>query len=474
MPAEATVVARTWASLLVAGCLLASAGTAHGFPREDRIIGEREHPRLVTAFGGVYRGDPDLHAYIGELGTLIARQSEYGDQRWTFTVLDTPTVNGFALPGGYVYLTRGLVALARNESDLAAVLAHEIAHVVAHHARARHARIAEVDDRTRVSRDDPASDGSWNSPPQPGQDVILARYSQQDEFEADALAIGYLHEAGLDPAAVVRMLEANEAHAALVGNDTGLHHGMLSSHPSTPERVSRAVILTRRLGDGPGRTAGDGFLDRIDGLPFGSRPRIGMVRGQLVLLGGTEVRFTMPEGFHIRREPGRVTARAMDGTLIVYDEMVNQWGMGIVSYLPVGSREIELLRLDGMNAATSVRNPERSGHRFEFRTLVIECASKLVCRFRYIVPLSVSLARLADLRASALSFRRFDERDRQTARPRVVRVATVSASDTLASLVARMDVGASPTRWFELLNGLRSGEMPAVGDRVKLVVHEDR
>ena len=105
-----------------------------------------------------------------------------------------------------------------------------------------------------------------------------------------------------------------------------------------------------------------------------------------VFLGGTEIRFRMPDGFHIRREPGRVTARAVDGTLIVYDEMVNQWGMGIVSYLPRGSRDIELLRLDGMHAATAVRNPERGGHRFEFRTLVIQCGEVLVCRFRYIVP----------------------------------------------------------------------------------------
>ena len=179
----------------------------------------------------------------------------------------------------------------------------------------------------------------------PVETLILARYSHQDEFEADALAIGYLHEAGLDPAAVIRMLEANEAHAVLVGTDTERHRGMLSSHPSTPERMSRAMILSRRLGAGPDRTAGDGFLDRIDGLHFGSRPQMGLVRGQEVFLGGTEIRFRMPDGFHIRREPGRVTARAMDGTLIVYDEMVNQWGMGIVSYLPRGSRDIELLRI---------------------------------------------------------------------------------------------------------------------------------
>ncbi len=448
--------------------------TAEAFPPEDRMVGEREHPKMIATFGGVYRGHPDLHAYIGELGARLVRQSRYGDEEWKFTVLDTQAVNAFALPGGYVYLTRGLVALARNESDLAAVLAHEIAHVVAHHGRARHARIASVNERSKVAGNDPAPDGPRRSAPPSGREVILARYSHQDEFEADALAIGFLHEAGLDPAAVVRMLRANEAHSVLVGNDIELHRGMLSSHPSTPERMSRALILSRRLAADPDRAAGDGFLDRIDGLHFGSRPHLGLFRGQEVLLGGTEISFRMPDGFHIRREPGRVTARAMDGTLIVYDEMVNQWGVGIVSYLPRGSREVELLQLDGMHAATAVRNPERGGHRFEYRTLVIQCATELVCRFRYIVPLAVSLARRADLRETALSFRRFDERDRQAARPRVIRVATVSASDTLASLIARMDVGASPKQWFELLNGLQPDEMPAVGTRVKLVVRVDR
>lgn len=438
------------------------------------MIGEREHPKLVSTFGGVYRGDPDLHAYIDELGTRLARQSRYGNADWTFTVLDTPAVNAFALPGGYVYLTRGLVALARNESDLGAALAHEIAHVAAHHGRERHSRIAAANAVPRGARDVLEPSGTGGRPAQFSRDVILARYSQQDEFEADSLGIGYLHEAGLDPTAVVRMLEANDAHATLVGADSESGGQMLSSHPSTPERMSRAAILSRRLAAAPARTAGDGFLDRIDGLHFGSRPRMGVFRGQEVLLGGTEIRFRMPDGFRVRREPGRVTARAMDGTLIVYDEMASPWGNGIVSYLPRGSREIELLRLDGMDAATGIRNPERGGLRFEFRTLVIQCATGLVCRFRYIVPLAVSLARRADLRDTAHSFRRFDARDRQAARPKTVRVATVRASDTLASLIARMDVGASPKRWFELLNGLQPGEMPAAGRRVKLVVREDR
>jgi predicted Zn-dependent protease len=460
----------TFAAALLAGF----AGTAEGFPPEDRMIGEREHPKLVSNFGGVYRGDPVLHTYIDELGTRLARQSRYGGQEWTFTVLDTPAVNAFALPGGYVYLTRGLVALARSESDLGAALAHEIAHVAAHHGRERHARTAAANAAPGGAGDVLGRDESDGRPVEFERDVILARYSQQDEFEADALGIGYLQEAGLDPVAVVRMLEANEAHAELVGIDSEAGAQMLSSHPSTPERMSRATILSRRLAAESGRGPEDRFLDHIDGLHFGSRPRTGLVRGQEVLLAGTEVRFRMPDGFHIRREPGRVTARAMDGTLIVYDEIGARWGSGILSYLPRGSREVELLRLDGMDAATGIRNPERGGQRFEYRTLVIQCATGLICRFRYIVPMAVSLARLADLRATAFSFRRFDAQDREMARQKMIRVVTVTDSDTLASLIARMEVGATSKRWFELLNGLQPGEMPAVGRRVKLVVREGR
>ena len=106
-----------------------------GFRGRTGSSGNGSIPSWWLPSAAMYRGDPELHAYIDELGMLLARQSKYGDQRWTFTVLDTPAVNAFALPGGYVYLTRGLVALARNESELAAVLAHEIAHVVAHHGQ---------------------------------------------------------------------------------------------------------------------------------------------------------------------------------------------------------------------------------------------------------------------------------------------------------------------------------------------------
>ena len=476
------VYARLAAAVRTSGCrwvgvalltlaLVPTADYAWGFPERDREIGAREHPRLVAQLDGVFKADPGLLAYVNELGGRLTARSEYGDQTWTFTVLESAFPNAFALPGGYIYLTRGLLTLVRSESELAAVLAHEIAHVAARHSLAGQARVTAAN----AGRLDPALPGEDRArggvSPETGMRRVLALYSQQDEFEADELAIEYLRRAGFDPRAVPQVLRAHEAHAALVGADSGPVNQMLSSHPSTPERMRRSADLADRAGWQPIADRDDGFLDRIHGLPFGERPRAGLVRGREIFLAGPEIRFRMPDEFRVRREPRRIIARASDGTIIVYDEIfAKSWQTGILGYLPSGSRDVELLRLDGMDAATGIRIRERGSRRFEFRTLVIYCTTSVVCRFRYAVPLEVSLARRGDVRETALSFRRFNDKDRLAARPQTIRIATVRAVDTLESLVARMDVDGDADAWFRLLNGLQPGEMLPVGARVKLVV----
>ena len=102
-------------------------------------IGAQEHPKLIARFGGVY-DDVEAGGYVAEIGGRIVANSEMPDYPFTFTVLNTPEVNAFALPGGYIYVTRGLMALANSEAELAGVLAHEVGHVVARHTAQRYSR----------------------------------------------------------------------------------------------------------------------------------------------------------------------------------------------------------------------------------------------------------------------------------------------------------------------------------------------
>ena len=106
---------------------------------EENNIGAKEHPKIIKNFGGIYK-DPKLEKYISSIGNKIAQNSDMPDIRWTFTILDSPIVNAFALPGGYVYVTRGLLSLANDEAEIASVIGHEIAHVTARHAAQRHAK----------------------------------------------------------------------------------------------------------------------------------------------------------------------------------------------------------------------------------------------------------------------------------------------------------------------------------------------
>ena len=106
---------------------------------EENNIGAREHPNIIKSFGGIYE-DAVLQEYINKIGNKVGSNTEFPKIRWTFTILDTPLVNAFALPGGYIYLTRGLLSLANDEAEIASVLGHEIAHVTARHTAERHAK----------------------------------------------------------------------------------------------------------------------------------------------------------------------------------------------------------------------------------------------------------------------------------------------------------------------------------------------
>ncbi|MFP6779398.1 MAG: M48 family metalloprotease, partial [Alphaproteobacteria bacterium] len=106
---------------------------------EENNIGAKEHPKIIKSFGGIYQ-NIELQEYIKDIGNSITASADIPDARWTYTILDSPIVNAFALPGGYVYVTRGLLALANDEAEIASVIGHEIAHVTARHTAQRHVK----------------------------------------------------------------------------------------------------------------------------------------------------------------------------------------------------------------------------------------------------------------------------------------------------------------------------------------------
>ncbi len=445
---------------------------------EEARIGARAHSKIIARYGGVY-DDPEIGAYVAEIGGRLVANSERPRGRFSFTVLNTDDVNAFALPGDYVYVTRGLIALANSEAELAGVIAHEIGHVIARHTAQRYSRAAATQIGAALLG---ALAGSQQigDLAQLGGQLYLSSFSREQEFEADSLGVRYLRRTGYDPMAEARFLENMGREKALqdklARNERQARQPhFLATHPNTPDRVRRAVAAA---GGGPsGRPRRrDLFLDRIDGLLFGDDPEQGFVRGQRFLHPVLRFAFKVPRDFRLINTSERVIAVHPNEAAIVFDSAGRETHPDILAYLTlvwadgVHLRDIERMTINGLAAATAHTSVEtRNGPR-DLRLVAIQFNNGEIYRFRFFTPPRLTDRLSADRRRTIFSFRALSRDEAGQLKPFRIAVATVGRDDTVESLAARLPFPDLKVERFRTLNGLRPGDLPRPGQRVKLVV----
>ncbi|WP_200342241.1 M48 family metalloprotease [Rhodovibrio sodomensis] len=442
--------------------------------QEGRKLGEQQHPKLLEQFGGDY-ADPELQAYVSSIGNLLAQTSELPRLDWTFTVLNSPVVNAFALPGGFVYVSRGLIALADNEAQLASVLAHEIGHVTARHSAQRYgsqqlAGIASVLSGALLGR--PAAQATSAL-----SQVALASYSREQELEADTLGIRYLTRAGYDPeasAAFLAKLQAkNELQARLAGTpEAADDFSLLQTHPRTIKRVREAMARaeTTRVAD-PIIARGI-YLSKLDGLLYGYAPEQGYVRGRRFLHPELRLAFAVPAGFRIQNGRTSVKASGPDG-LMVFAGAPEAGGRDPAVYLrDVWAANVRLegltrIEVNGMAGATALARARTQAGTRTVRLAAVRYDSDTTYRFLFVPKGSGLPERLADTVLD--SFRKLSAAEAAALEPRRIRVHTVQAGETQQSLARRLPYDELPLRRFQVLNGLEPGARLEPGRMVKLI-----
>lgn len=465
-------------ALVVAACQMAPGTGRESFnlipAGQEAQMGAEAHPDVLAQFGGPY-DDPALQAYVAGLGQRLARASETPGAEFRFTVLDSPIVNAMALPGGYVYVTRGLVALAENEAELAGVLAHEIGHVTARHSSQRMSRQVVGDLVAGVL-------GSVIGIPgiaevaQLGAGAYLQGYSRDQESEADSIGIRYLAAAGYDPRAMASFLDKLLAQARLdaviAGRspDTVDQFDFMASHPRTAERVQAAAAA---VGAGTGGMLGrDDVLARQDGMIYGGDPAEGVVRDRVFLHPGLGLRFEVPPGFRLINGEEQVTASHPDGAIIQFDTA--KGGGDMLAYL--GQHWGARLRLSdpatfttagGLAAATARTRAQTDAGVADLRMVAIDGGDGLI--FRFLLATRPGDDRFsAAFRDTVSGLRRLDAEERAAIRPLRLDVVTVEPGDAAEALAARMAVPDHRLQRFQVLNGLTPGR--ALPPRVKIVV----
>jgi predicted Zn-dependent protease len=446
-------------------------------------IGREQRPQILQAFGGSY-GDPKLNGYVERVGQTLARGTERTDIMYSFTVLNTPIVNALATPGGYIYVTRGLLALADDEAELAGVLGHELGHVAARH----HAQ--------QQSRQTLASIGmlgaavaasAIGAPPVLMQGTQLAAlgflraFSRQEEFEADQLGARYMSKAGYDPHAMITFLRKLQAHrdleATMLGEATRAERfDFLATHPNTADRIHGAIDAARVTIVARPTVGRDSYLDVIDGMLYGARASEGFIRGRVFSHPVLRIRFEVPPEYQLFDASKAVYAQGPGDALIIFDsepQPAKYRQLTMAQYVSGATSarlgEVQAMRVDGLDAATGSLKVQSSAGPVELRLGAIRTDAAHIYRFRFVTPLSL----LAQLGSGNLrtfqSFRVLTAAEAAKLKPLRVRVVTVKPRDTVATLAKRMAFDSYAAERFRVLNGLPSGAQTVSSERVKIV-----
>lgn len=437
----------------------------------EEAIGRRENPRVIAEYGGIY-SDPEVEKALAKIVSRLVESSNDPARRYRITVLNSPVANAFALPGGYLYVTRGLLVLADDTSELAAVLSHEIAHVLANHAleRARAVERADIVGQvaSAVLTDPEASRSTVMS-----SNRTFAVFTRNQEIEADRIGIAIAGQAGYDPFAASRFINKLERYAAFrsaIGNSDSVAD-FLSSHPAALERRELAVRAARQFGaPGIGEQGRKNYLSSLDGVIFGDDPSEGYVRGRSYLHPRLAIGFQVPKGYRLENASDAVLAAAGPDTAMRFDGVTANATADPAEYLNSGwinglqQDTIKSVKTNDLSAATA---SAKAGE-WAFEIAAVRIGTRM---YRIIFASRGNGSDISQALAYTLdSFRTLKPAEVSRLRPLRIDIVKAKSGDTIKSMSRRMRGVDNPSELFMILNGLEPGD-PLIPEQLfKIVV----
>lgn len=472
---------------LAVACTQAPADAQSGekvrsISQSDKAQGAKAHPQLLEEFGGAYPG-PQA-AYVTAVGRRIAVQSGLANSAsdYTITLLNSPVMNAFAIPGGYVYVTRQLLGLMNDEAELASVLGHEVGHVAARHAQKRNTRstigsIGSVLVGVLTGSSELAQVASQAS------QLYTLSYSRSQEYQADDLGIRYLRQAGYDPFAASDMLASLERSSQLDAQVNGRDEEKqiptwARSHPLTADRVARAKRQAAATGAvaGKGLRNRDAFLNAIDGTVYDDDPKQGIVDGRIFRHPELRFQFQAPGGFAIANGTQAVTIQGSGGQAQFSGGTLGGGGLSayigrVFAALGGGQQQVDYseprrISVNGLEAESATARANTRSGPVDVTVTAYRWTGDQAFHFLTITPAGSGVGPFGGL---VNSMKRLSDSEAAAIRPRVVDVVTVKPGDTLAGLAGRMAYSDLKVERFLTLNARTSSQPLRPGEKVKLI-----
>jgi predicted Zn-dependent protease len=473
---------------LAAGLLILAGCGGDGYEPEirekEKRLGAEQHPQLLAEFGGDYRAPES--AYARRVGEKVAAAAGL-EGECTFTLVNSDVVNAFAVPGCYVYDTRGLMGIVNSEAELASVLAHEVGHIVAAHNRRQRNRslwrslavwavgaVTGSEDLTRIAGR--------------AAEYFTLRYSRKQEYEADDLGVRFLAAAGYDPWAASDMLGALGRHEQYMGRTRGRDEARAipewaRTHPLAGNRVERAAQTAAATGiaDGALPELEIPYLRELDGLLYGDDPAQGFVDGRRFAHPVMRIGFEAPPGFTLTNSPQAILIEGPAGLrgefgcgpmppggLPAYAEGLIR---ALLSDTPAQAGPAEPTRINGLPALLLPVVVQTRQGAVELTIAAYDAGDGGAYHFIMVGP--PAEAARTPIAALFASFHLLSDEEARSLRPRLIRTVRVGPGQTPANLAAFM-ASDHPLDHFLTLNGLSPGAALKPGELVKIVTFAPR
>ena len=443
---------------------------------QEISIGQESDPEIKQEMG-VYN-DAALTSYISNIGQRIAKASERPQLPWRFTVVDQPAVNAFAVPGGFIYFTRGILPFLDNEAEVAGVMGHEVGHVTARHSAQQYTRgLGGQIGLTALGIFVPAARPFGQLSAQ-ALGLLFLKYGRDDELQSDSLGARYISALGWDPEAIPGFLTTLGRLDEAQGDRRGVPN-WLSTHPEPLARVDeiRPVVEKLKVGRSQWATNRDEFLRHIDGIIYGDNPEQGIVRGNAFLHPPLRFRIDFPQGWEVNNSPQQVVAKAPNADVYMILQLVqkpqgrNIQEIALSSMQNAGFRAVdgERTTINGLEAFVGAYQ----GQLEDLGNVAVRAAHIVHGSNVYMLAglTSPDVFRQADSAfiGAIRSFRQLSAAEAENIRPNRVDLYVVRQGDTWPGIAERSGGVISPAT-LAVMNKSTPGSQPQPGTRIKIVV----
>lgn len=442
-------------------------------PAQELEIGREGYGPVIREYG-LYE-DAELRAYVNAVGQKLARVSHLPDLEWHFTILDDPTVNAFAMPGGYIYITRGILVYLNSEAQLAGVLAHEIGHVTRRHSASQLTQQQLYGAGVALGSIISPTFQRYSGVAQTALGLLFLKYSRSDETQADELAVEYATKAGYDP----REIPAVYAMIRRISDQSGQRlPGFLATHPDPGdrERITGELATQAVVGKGTLSINRDGHLAQADGVLFGHDPRQGYFDGDHYYHPNLGFQMTFPTGWKHFDSHSSVAAEEPNQAAVM--QLSAAEGAGDLS----PTAYVASLKTNGAIRSSNGANEAIGGYAAWVGHMIVGAEGQppttLDAAFvRKGTSLFQFLGRSASLGdahegrifAAIRSFRALTEAARINVTPDRVRLRTVSTAGTFDAVARSLGAAAADVETDAIMNQVLATDRVAAGTRLKIV-----